>query len=73
MCKIGRHKDMKCQGNRWEYRPAGKPNCKETDAAMFIPLTRRSDIIGRTESCMPMNQPFRANSDNVAGAAQMRM
>ena len=31
MCKIGRHKDMKCQGNRWEHRPAGKPNCKETD------------------------------------------
>ena len=34
-------------------------------------LTIRSVIIGRTLSCIPMNQPFTAMRVNVAGAAQI--
>ena len=29
--------------------------------------------MGRTVSCRPMNQPLKAKSESVAGAAQMRM
>ena len=53
-------------------RPA-YPKARPMDRRMFVALTRRSQIIGLTVSCMPMNQPLKANSERVAGAAQMRM
>ena len=51
----------------------GIPKASKKDARMLMPLTSKSAVMGLTESCMPMNQPLKAKSDSVAGAAQMRM
>ena len=40
---------------------------------MFTQLTIKSVTIELTLSCMPMNQPRKAISDKLAGAAQIRM
>ena len=40
---------------------------------MFPPLTTRSQLIGATLSCMPMNQPLKAIRESVAGAAHILM
>ena len=52
---------------------AGMPRERTTEATMLTPLTTRSVVIALTPSCIPMNQPLKAMSERVAGAAQILM
>ena len=52
--------------------PQPSPSVNHRQKTMLIRLMTMAMYIGKREFCIPMYHPWKANSEMVAGAAQMR-